>query len=72
MFHEIVGNDLEQSIIFFRNRIKYEMSLTGKRIISFPSGEKGNKALAKDAHIICLSFYYVKYYRLYKPLTFEI
>jgi hypothetical protein len=38
---ELSGDDLHQSIIYFRNRIKAELSFTGKRILSFPGGEKG-------------------------------
>jgi len=41
LFTEITGNDLDLAVTFFRKRIKDELSLTGKRILSFPGGEKG-------------------------------
>lgn len=42
MLTEISGDELHQSVINFRNRIKAELFFTGKRTLSFPGGEKGN------------------------------
>ena len=41
MYTEINISDIEKSVSLFRNRIKNELVLTGKRVLSFPGGEKG-------------------------------
>jgi hypothetical protein len=40
IFTEISGQELAASVTFFRERIKTELALTGKRMLAFPGGEK--------------------------------
>jgi hypothetical protein len=41
LLNPLTSNSLQQSVIFFRQRIKSELHYTGKRALAFPGGERG-------------------------------